>query len=392
MVARRSLTATAMAVLTALTIATPATSGQRSGPTVATASQQTASPMRELFAALTELLPYSLDTAGWQDPDNATLIETRLADFADRAAAVQSHGLGLNRSYDRARDTLASDTAEALNSYRRGDKTISRHLIRNVTESCFACHSRLPASEPTDLGAALVAAIDIDQVEPADRLRLLVATRQFSSAMTMAEAMLDDPDYGAADIDLLGVFESYLKVAIRVSRDYERPRATLWRFMQRDDLSLYLADRVGDWIAALEEFSQNPTPVALQTATDLLREANNRNEYVRDRRGLIHAMVASGILHQFVQTAPDDQLALAEAYYRLGIAEAAISRTVWVPETEYFLETAIRVAPQSSHARNAYIFLEQYVLASYTGSAGTKLPDDVWDRLMQLRTLVEQRP
>ena len=84
-----------------------------------------------------------------------------------------------------------------------------------------------------------------------------------------------------------------------------------------------------------------------------------------------------------------DDLELAEAYYRLGIAESSISRSIWVPETEYFLETAIRIAPQSSHARNAYTFLEQFVLARYTGSAGTSLPDDVWDRLMELRGLVE---
>jgi hypothetical protein len=105
----------------------------------------------------------------------------------------------------------------------------------------------------------------------------------------------------------------------------------------------------------------------------------------------VHAIVASSLLHQFLQTAPDDPLEVAEAYYRLGVAEAAISRTTWLPETEYFLETAIRAAPDSSHAMNAYTFLEQYVLASYTGSSGTSLPEDVWGRLAELRALVEGR-
>jgi len=346
--------------------------------------------MRELFAALTELLPYSIDAARWQDPANATNIEDALADLADRAAAIQRHGLGLNRSYGRARDALAADTREALRSYRSGDKRVSRHIVRNVTESCFACHSRLPASAPTDLGAVLADTLDLDQLEPADRLRLLVATRQFTSAMSAAEAILVDPTIRAADIDLMGVFESYLKVAVRVNRDYERPRTALWRFMQRTDLPLYLADRVGDWIAALGELGRVPPPVDLHVATELLREANNLNEYVRDRRGLVHAIVASSLLHRFVQAAPEDELALAEAYYRLGIAESSISRTIWVAETEYFLETAIRIAPRSSHARNAYVFLEQYILASYTGSAGTNLPDDVWKRLMELRALIEE--
>ena len=225
---------------------------------------------------------------------------------------------------------------------------------------------------------------------PADeRLRLLVATRQFDAALDAAEAIMVDESLHAADIDLMGVLDNYLKVAVRVSRDYERPRTALWSFMQRDDLPLYLTDLVSDWIASLEELGRARMPPELPLATDLLREANNRNEYLRDRRGLVHAIVASSLLHQFVQSAPEDELALAEAYYRLGIAESSISRTIWIPETEYFLETAIRVAPQSSHAMNAYTFLEQYVLASYTGSGGTNLPDDVWDRLAELREMVE---
>ena len=57
---------------------------------------------------------------------------------------------------------------------------------------------------------------------------------------------------------------------------------------------------------------------------------------------------------------------LAEAYYLLGVAESFISRTLWMSETEFFLETAIRLAPKSVSARQAYAFLEEYVLIRYT--------------------------
>jgi hypothetical protein len=57
-------------------------------------------------------------------------------------------------------------------------------------------------------------------------------------------------------------------------------------------------------------------------------------------------------------------------------------------ETKFFLETAIRPAPQSVHARKAYAFLEEYVLVGYTGSAGLHLPADIQARLAELRRLV----
>jgi hypothetical protein len=353
------------------------------------AGAQVANPMRSLLGALLELLPYSLDEARWESPANTAAIDQALADLAAHAGTIQQHGMGLNRSYGRARDGLAADAREAQQAFRGGEARLARFVVRNLTEDCFACHSRLPAGTRAELAGSVERALDIEQVAPADRVRLLVATRQFEAAMTAAENIMEDRTVAAVDIDGYGLFEDYLKVALRVSRDYDRPRTALWRFLQRDDVPMYLADRVGDWLAALEQLGRASWPVDLAVATNLLTEANARNEFVRDRRGLVHAILASSLLLQFVQSAPDDPLQLAEAYYWLGVAETAISNTLWVPEIEYFLETSIRLAPESAFARKAYSFLEQYVLASYTGSAGTNLPDDVWDRLMQLRQLIE---
>jgi hypothetical protein len=80
---------------------------------------------------------------------------------------------------------------------------------------------------------------------------------------------------------------------------------------------------------------------------------------------------------------------LAEAYYLLGVAESYISRTLWISETEFFLETAIRLAPTSGPALQAYAFLEEYVLAQHMGSSGLHLPADVRARLEELRRLVD---
>jgi hypothetical protein len=354
-----------------------------------TARGQATGTMRDLFRALTDLLPFSLSAEQWESAANRSAVETGLAALADESAAIEAHGLGLNPSYDRARAALAAYAAEAQESYESGDALMSRFVVRNLTENCFACHSRLPAAEVPDLGWELREAVDLAAMEPDDRLRLLVATRQFATVLDEAEAILRDPTLTATDIDMLGVFETYLKIAVRVSRDYERPRQAMWAFLQRDDLPMYLADQVGDWIVALDDLGRFDLEISPRAGADLLREASARNEYLRDRRGLVHAIVASSLLHQFLQTAPEDPLAEAEAYYHLGVAEAAISRTTWLPETEFFLESAIRAAPGSSHARNAYAFLEQYVLASYTGSSGTSLPDDVLSRLADLRELVE---
>ena len=101
----------------------------------------------------------------------------------------------------------------------------------------------------------------------------------------------------------------------------------------------------------------------------------------------MHFVVASSLLHRFLTTQPAHTSALAEAYYLLGIAETYISRTSWLSEAPFFLETAIRLAPTSPTATKAYDVLNMYILMEYTGSQGLHLPSDVQEYLEELRRL-----
>ena len=81
-------------------------------------------------------------------------------------------------------------------------------------------------------------------------------------------------------------------------------------------------------------------------------------------------------------------LQLAEAYYLLGVTDSNLSRSSWIPETEFFLEMAIRLAPTSPSAKKAYALLEKHVTMGYSGSAGLYLPPEVKTHLDELRRLI----
>lgn len=354
---------------------------------VAAFAQDTTATMRNLFGALVTLMPYTLEESDFSSPENRADIERALDILAGNASVVESHGLGLNQSYAYAREILAEDARAAHGAFDDGAMASARHIVRNITENCFACHSRLPAGEREELSTRFASAIAIDRVPIEDRVKLLVATRQFHAAIDMAEKILTDPELEPAHIDFMGTIEDYLKVSVRVVRDLDRPRMTLWKFVQRDDLPVYLDLQVSEWVDSLEELRGLEIEDELSQARELLEEGRRLGLYMQDRRGLVHATIASALLHQFVATAPEDIDDLAEAYYLLGLAETTISRTIWIPETEFFLEMAVRAAPGSETAGAAYVLMEQFVIANYTGSAGTLVPDDVWERLMELRDL-----
>ena len=91
---------------------------------------------------------------------------------------------------------------------------------------------------------------------------------------------------------------------------------------------------------------------------------------------------------RFLTTLPLAQLSLRDQV-RLAVAtrqfDTALetcetlfrSTTMWVTETPFFLEMAIRPDPSSPMAAKAYDLLNAYMLAAYTGSGGVHLPEEV---------------
>jgi hypothetical protein len=184
-----------------------------------------------------------------------------------------------------------------------------------------------------------------------------------------------------------------------VQDDFSRAAKTLEAFGRRPDLPPYLASYTEAWLESLKNIAPNRStgdPLAL--ARSLVQHGQIKNQYPADRRGLIHFIAASSLLHRFVESVSDtaarpgspEAEALAEAYYTLGVIEGHISRSAWPPETELYLETAIRLAPESLHAKKAYLFLEEYLISAYTGSAGASIPSEIEEQLRTLQKLIEQ--
>jgi hypothetical protein len=125
----------------------------------------------------------------------------------------------------------------------------------------------------------------------------------------------------------------------------------------------------------------------------VLGAASQLRRFPADRAGLVHDLVASGLLHRAVSAAGKPTTDSAEAYYLLGVTELRIGSSQWLTEPEAYLEAAIRAAPGSPPARRAYVVLEESTLLGYTGSGGEgELPPEVASWLTELRGLALRRP
>jgi len=176
-----------------------------------------------------------------------------------------------------------------------------------------------------------------------------------------------------------------------VKNDPDRALATLLALSRRDDLSATLRTNVAAWIADLQALDRKASGSRVARAREHIAQAETRSRYPNDRLGLIHYVVASGLLNREAAEHPAPGPELAEIYYLQGLIESRIGRTFWLSETEFLLETAIELDPGGPHAEAAYELLEEFTLSGYSGSDGVHVPEEVQRRLDALRESINRR-
>lgn len=383
----RSTRACAAVVLIVLMNVSGSTRAAEPSPAEAAQLRET---MHKVFDALAVVLPLSLDDEKFASTAERAKIEGALKTLAAQSHDVETHTGRRDAGFGAISQSLARDIDDAQRHFARHHYPEAQFAISQLTSNCVACHSRLPKAQDFPLAKKLTDMPELQQLEPVERVRLLVATRQFDAALSLCESRMADPAIPPVDLDMDGELLTYLVVSVRVQGDLARAHAALTRFAARTDVPLYLSLDLRSWLVQLAELG--PKKVSTPTlahARELLERGRKLSVFPADRVGLVYDLSASSELMRFVGTKPP-KAELAEAYFLLGAIAARIERSAWVSETEQDLETSIRIDPSGPFAETAYALLEEYTFEAFGGSEGIEVPPDVEARLRELRALVVQ--
>jgi hypothetical protein len=350
--------------------------------------------MGRLVEALRVALPLSLRAEDFAAEANRARLELALRQLRDGARAIGDHGRGKDVGFVHLSSALALDAMEIHHRFVTGRPEEARFLLGELSDDCVACHARLPDPKDSQIGRSLWSAVDAAKLPLDQRVRLQVATRQFGPALDSYERLLASDELAPAALDFQGFLSDYLALAIRVRGDLARARTQLDAWRKREPLPAYLEELVAVWIDALARLDV-PTPKGeeLARAKAVLAESERVRRFPADRAGLVHDLVASGLLHQRVNALASPTPDSAEAYYLLGVIELRLVSSPWLTEPEAYLEAAIRAAPGGATARQAYVVLEESTLLGFTGSGGvSELPPEVSSWLAELRRLALGSP
>jgi len=352
-------------------------------------NETTQARMRGVFLTLTTAYKYSLDPDAFEDPANEGKIRAALQALVTNATELETHGGGLDSSFDYLRRSLARDATEALDRFNQRQYVGSRFLLTKLTENCVTCHSKLPQQHDFELGAEFVKEAGVQDLPPISRVDLEIATRQFTRALGTYEKLFQDPKQKPQTLSLVGAFEEYMRLCIAVVNEPARAVKALAAFKERKDVPSNLSQLCTSWIAELQSLDlASAKDNELFVARGMIDKARAAKRYPDDRSQVVEFIASAALLHRYLQK-PHNNSEEAEAFYLLAIAESNITRSYWVSETPSLLEQAIRKAPKSAVAKQAYGFLEEYTLSGHAVTA-REVPQDVQAKLDSLRSLIDQ--
>ncbi len=345
--------------------------------------------MREIFGGIRVVLPASVDLEKFTDPTQRPDILAALELLSSNATLLEKHAKSRDKQMRFLARSVSRDASDARDSYAEQRYERSAYVLRQIAENCVVCHTRLPDLEDSPVAAGFLDEGVMESLPLAPRATLQIATRRFDEALESLGALLADPVTHPAM--MMGPLTDYLVVAIRVKRDFDRPKAMLEAFAQRTDLWPSLQRDVEQWIQSLPELrTQADAKPSVAHARAIIADADANDEHGDGQSGLLHLVVASGILERFIDSHRDQDESLGEAFYLLGTLEARIGRNYWVTPAPFLLEESIRLAPGGPFSADALATLEREIHAVYEGSDVEELPADDAQRLRALRELVDR--
>jgi hypothetical protein len=372
----------------------PSTAPAAAAPTAGSPAEppSTRSIMQSIFEPMSRLLGISFDAEAFEGSAHRAEITREIDQLVRHVDQLEAHAKGQDRAFEFVAKSLAVDAHSVQRRFAKGHYDEARFILHNMTDNCIACHSSLPETRRFPGADQFFAKVQTQRLDALERAHFEIVTRRFDDALATYETFFRSKELDPALITMLGAFSDYLKVAIDAKGDFKRPQTLLAYFIDRPATPLHVKRQLEQWLAALKELdAANPLATPdLATARRIMGQGRQLMEFERDREGLVHYLTAEGVLTRYIRSHPDRGADVGEAYYLLGIAASMSEHSFWLVRSDFYLESAIRLAPGAAFAPKAYSRLEESLVAAYSGSGGTHVPDDVKALLAELKRIHEQ--
>lgn len=344
--------------------------------------------MHQMFFNLRDIYNLSLQEKKFTSESLRPEIIKKFDRLQKHAASIATHG-SKEFTLKSTGQSLTKDIAQAHKFFNHKNYQESEFIIRNMVSNCFSCHTRF--ENKSSFPEPFIQKSLEKNLNMYELARLKVATRQFSEAAKLFETLLNNNEFSYDELASEGVLSDYFRLMIRVFHNFDQPIEICKKQLARKNLDPVSQDMLNKWLKDLNQFKNERyfsiTPTLLQAKNVLDQVRIVESEDILPAHSLILLMTGSATLHQLILDKSIGSKQKSEAYFLLGTVENMMENSFWLNESQHYWEASIRTLPHSEFAGKSFDVLKDKVSLGYTGSGGTRIPDEVASWLTALEKL-----
>ncbi len=352
--------------------------------------QGTPETMQKLYKTLSEILTNSASEERFSKKSNRSEIEEQLKTLSTLAHTIKAQ----NFAGDKADPTLSvlsgylsEETNAAYSAFKNGKVEYARGIVRALPGTCIACHSRNNFGPQFDK----LALEPVDSLlKPIERAEFYAGTRQFDRAAKDFLSIIENPEIAANDPHTWEhAIRQSLTIAVRVKKDSALAKKIIETALAQKKAAYTVRADLAQWKKSVEKWIKEPKVSTksekglYSEGVRLISEAHQLQKYPMDHSSDILYLRASSVFYDLIQAAPNGKQ-VSEALLMQGICNEVLNPRGFEDLHRLYYEACIKKSPHSPIAMDCYRRYERSIIQGYTGSAGTALPEEIKEKLLNL--------
>jgi len=285
---------------------------------------------------------------------------------------------------------LSEEVNAANAAFKAGKTEYARSLIHSIPGTCIACHSRNDSGTQFD---HLALEPTSPLLKPIEKAEFYAATRQYDRAEKSFLDLIQSKEVAANDpYTWEHAIQESLTIAIRVKRDPALASKIIDTALTQKNAAAYVKEDLSQWKKSIQSWQKEPKhslvneKTLLDEGKRLITAAHRQQKYPMDHSADILYLRASSAYYDLIQSAPNGKH-VSEALLMEGICNEVLSLRGFEDLHRLYYQACITKTPHSIIAMDCYRRYEHSTIIGYTGSAGTSVPEDVKQQLLDLFSL-----
>ena len=346
--------------------------------------------MFEISKEIDKLTPYLLNGEKFSDDKNEKVINEHLNNLVTLFKTIQKHPKIQTPGFSISRDQIETQLKETVDAFNSKHQDFARHKLNSTLGLCISCHTQLPTGDKLKIFGG----IDIEKnvKDVFEKAEFYFITRDFPKAIQNYDLFISQFKKNDDRILLESALNHKLSYFTRIMRmKTEDAVASFNENLKNQDIPESVRLQINNWIKELKAttaLDNTGKPVTEKQMKKFLKKVTQNNqEGPRVSMFANHEaqdLKISGLLYEYLNTHPESTL-VPEILYNLATIDKRLNFNIFYSLGDMYLKECIEKYPTSRFAKLCYEEYEEEKILSYTGSAGTFLPEEVKKELEELK-------